>query len=337
MENQHGFIKLPILLAVIVGILILGGAGYFGVKQYQNYYTQKVEQDTIALEKEKEAQAVAETQQKALERAQTEIETLKQEGENAKAKQQQLEQTIKTIPKPTAPTSQEISSTDLAPFISSVGVMWCGTDDNSTTQYGTGVLLKPGELMTNWHVIEKMDWCRFSSESFLGNSTYDNSAHYRIGAYIVDLIDTSWPNIKADFAVIPFHKQIISSAPADEYLDVSKMNYSVGTLKSCSTKVAIGTPVAILGYPASSINLDQWWPPMSVTNGIVSGYESVTKNSTSDAIDYIVSAKVDHGNSGGLALGKESGKVCLLGIPTWVVTGQAESAGIVQNIHNLLK
>jgi len=326
MKNQKGFIQAPLLIAIVVGVLVLGGMGYFGVNQYQ-----KSQQENIAKEQQ------AQDQQKALEQAQAEIEKLKQDSESAKAKQQQLEQTIKSAPKPAAPTSQEISSTDLTPFISSVGVMWCGTDDNSTTQYGTGVLLTSGKLMTNWHAIEKMDWCRFSSESFLGNLIYNNSSHYRIGAYIVDLIDTTWPNIKADFVVIPFHKQVIKSAPADEYLDVTKMNYNVSSLKSCSTKVAIGTPVAILGYPASSINLDQWWPPMSATNGIISGYESVTKNSSTDATDYIVSAKVDHGNSGGLALAKENGKICLLGIPTWVVTGQVESAGIVQNIHNLLK
>jgi len=57
--------------------------------------------------------------------------------------------------------------------------------------------IKLVSLMTNWHVIQGMDWCRFSSESFLGNPKYDNESHFRIGAYIVDLIDTSWPNIKA--------------------------------------------------------------------------------------------------------------------------------------------
>lgn len=321
--------KISFLTITIVSILVLGGIGYVGVKQYQTSQAEDVRKEELAREQ-------AEIQQKALESARVEIQKLKEDSESAKEKQQQLEQIVKATPKPTTLASQEISAVDLAPFLSSVGVMWCGTADNSTTQYGTGVLFKPGKLMTNWHVVEGMDWCRFSAESFIGNPIYNDPSHFRIGAYIVDLIDASWPNIKADFAIIPFHRQIISSAPIDEYLDVEKMNYSVGSLKLCSTKVAIGTPVAILGYPASSVNLDKWWPPMSVTNGIISGYKSITQNSLSSVSDYIVSAKVDHGNSGGLALGKENGKICLLGIPTWVVTGEVESAGIVQNIRNLI-
>ena len=33
MKNQRGFIQIPILIAIIVGVLVVGGAGYVGVKQ----------------------------------------------------------------------------------------------------------------------------------------------------------------------------------------------------------------------------------------------------------------------------------------------------------------
>src|SRR3989338_47668 len=56
MKNQKGFIQIPLLIAIISGVLILGGAGYFGVKQYQKYKNE------------------ANIQQKALEQAKTEIE-----------------------------------------------------------------------------------------------------------------------------------------------------------------------------------------------------------------------------------------------------------------------
>lgn len=35
--NRKGFIQIPILIAIIIGLLAVGGAGYFGIKQYQNY------------------------------------------------------------------------------------------------------------------------------------------------------------------------------------------------------------------------------------------------------------------------------------------------------------
>ena len=60
MKNQNGFIQTPLLVAIIAGVLILGGAGYFGAKQYQKYYNE------------------ANTQQKALEQAHVEIEKLKE-------------------------------------------------------------------------------------------------------------------------------------------------------------------------------------------------------------------------------------------------------------------
>jgi cell division protein FtsL len=36
-KNQSGFIKVSLLIAVISGILIISGASYVGIKQYQNY------------------------------------------------------------------------------------------------------------------------------------------------------------------------------------------------------------------------------------------------------------------------------------------------------------
>lgn len=41
--NQRGFIQIPILIAIIVGLLVVGGAGYFSVKQYQNTQAGKEE------------------------------------------------------------------------------------------------------------------------------------------------------------------------------------------------------------------------------------------------------------------------------------------------------
>ena len=37
MKNQRGFIQIPILIAIIAGVLVFGGASYVGVKQYQNH------------------------------------------------------------------------------------------------------------------------------------------------------------------------------------------------------------------------------------------------------------------------------------------------------------
>lgn len=331
MKNQEGFIQVPILIVIIAGILVLGSTSYVAVKQYKNSQNDKIE-------KAKQAQEQLDIQQKALQSTQAESEKIKSaELEALRKEVDELKQQTKTnqisIQKSQrAPQlSQEITATDIQSYLDTVGVIMC-FDANNNTQYGTGVLLKIGKLMTNWHVVEGMSACLFVNEKFL-NSKYELSAErYRPGAYVLDLLNIQRPNEKRDFAIVSFdrNKKINAQAsgiPADEYLEVYQLNYKVGSMPRCSENVQIGTPVAILGYPASSINIEQWMPPESVTTGIISGYNPP---------HYLVSAKVDHGNSGGLALGKESGVICLLGMPTWVAVGQVESAGIVQNIRNLI-
>ncbi len=54
--NQKGFIQIPILIAIIAGLLVVGSVGYFGIKQYQNHQTrneekqQEVQDDIIESE-----------------------------------------------------------------------------------------------------------------------------------------------------------------------------------------------------------------------------------------------------------------------------------------------
>ena len=77
MKSRKGFVQIPLLIAIIAGVLVVGGGGYFGIKQYQNYRAEKIES-------EKQAQTLAETQNKSLEEAQQEIEKLKEESAEAK-------------------------------------------------------------------------------------------------------------------------------------------------------------------------------------------------------------------------------------------------------------
>lgn len=44
-KTQEGFIQIPLLIAIIMGVLVIGGAGYIGVRQYQNYQAEKIVQE----------------------------------------------------------------------------------------------------------------------------------------------------------------------------------------------------------------------------------------------------------------------------------------------------
>ena len=53
MKPQKGFIQIPILIAIIVGVVVIGGGGYFGYTQFKSYQIRQAE-------KEKQAQALTE-------------------------------------------------------------------------------------------------------------------------------------------------------------------------------------------------------------------------------------------------------------------------------------
>ncbi len=77
----------------------------------------------------------------------------------------------------------------------------------------------------------------------------------------------------------------------------------------CHQKASLGDEVVILGYPSIGSQTD-----ITATRGIISGY---------DGNYYITDAKVEHGNSGGLAILIKDN--CYLGIPTFVQVGSIES------------
>jgi hypothetical protein len=76
-------------------------------------------------------------------------------------------------------------------------------------------------------------------------------------------------------------------------------------------EVKVGDQVVLLGYPAIGSPTD-----ITATEGIISGY---------DYPYYVTSAKIDHGNSGGLAILVKGD--CYLGIPTRATVGSVESLG----------
>ncbi|MDE1946952.1 MAG: hypothetical protein KGI23_03725 [Patescibacteria group bacterium] len=87
----------------------------------------------------------------------------------------------------------------------------------------------------------------------------------------------------------------------------------------CSATENSGDPILVLGYPVYGPQanfLDSRPIEPTVTEGIISG---------KDGIYYTTSAKIDHGNSGGLAIDENND--CYFGIPTWNESGSFESLG----------
>jgi CheY-like chemotaxis protein len=83
----------------------------------------------------------------------------------------------------------------------------------------------------------------------------------------------------------------------------------------------IGDHLSVLGYPAIG------GETLTVTEGIISGFEFQGETRFIKS-----SAKLDHGNSGGVAI-MDSG--CIVGITTFVQRGQLESMGRILDLNHL--
>lgn len=92
---------------------------------------------------------------------------------------------------------------------------------------------------------------------------------------------------------------------------ISSLTKKKVCFQQADVKVNTGDQLIILGYPAIGSPTD-----ITATEGIISGY---------DYPYYVTSAKIDHGNSGGLAILVKGD--CYLGIPTGSVVGSIESLG----------
>jgi len=96
-------------------------------------------------------------------------------------------------------------------------------------------------------------------------------------------------------------------------------------IQGCNdSDVQIGDKVTVFGYPSFG------GKSLTVTDGIVSGIDA--------GPIYKTSAKIDQGNSGGIAVLNK--KRCMLGIPTWLSSGALEGLGYIQSwtmISSVLK
>ncbi len=334
MKNQKGFIQIPLLIAIIAGVLVLSGAGYFGVKQYQNNQAEK-------MEKEKGTQTAIEAQQKTLEAAQQEIDKLKKQSVESKKTQQQLEQKVQNQQQKPTPQDISISAAELDLYLSGVVRISCNGGAGSGSLWnisGQGY-----KVLTNQHVIEG------ESGTCSLDVTKTNDRSY--GFYDVVLSQKYNWNNSTDVALLGIQidkqmndKVVSITSSANESAPVSGLNYKISALRKCPATMPLGSSVAIIGYPAFAKQVDYSQGERvtsyfrTVTNGIISAHDRSLGilQAGLPAPNYLVSNKIDSGNSGGIALSKDSGGLCVLGIPTWLTLGNYETQGIIQNIHNVM-
>lgn len=224
------------------------------------------------------------------------------------------------VPQGSGVTSTNTDSSLVSRYSPAVVKIVCASNESiSSLQLGSGTLYKtddpskPYVVWTNQHVVATDD----GSVSQCALAIYPNLA--RSDQYVLfNTTGYQYFNDSLDFAVLT--PTVSTSDNAGSVGDLSKYSIDLSTIKICSG-VQVGDQLIVLGYPGVGGST------LTVTEGIVSGFEY------DFGVRYIkTSAKIDHGNSGGLAL-LSSG--CLLGIPTAASQGELESIGLILDLASV--
>jgi hypothetical protein len=205
-------------------------------------------------------------------------------------------------------------------------------------------------IISKWSPFLARIECSFESTQknvdYLGSGFLEMSitrpfAHVLTNRHVVDLdrkikpktCNISLPDIKEKATISSNSIFIINekSTTTDvAFVDVANRvpEIDVRAAKSarnaCDYEPRSGDRVVVLGYPSIGVR-----DGITATEGIISGIEGDY---------YVTSAKVDAGNSGGVAiLIGSSGESCYLGIPTFVEAGRAESLGRILKASTIVE
>jgi len=287
---------------VILAVVVSGSISLF---LYKNNQTQlKNSSQEIARFQEQLKQSQASTTES--------LSKLEEENEKLKTESKELKSTIRSTA--SSPTKEQLSSNTetlsqdlLTKIMPRIVQVKCYT--GNSVSYGSGTIQGSAsgntqwEVYTNLHVVGYNSTCSVGlpqGVDFIPTKTYTTTLS-RFGPYYPDI----------DFAVLK-----ISGATE---------SFSEFPLPVCGVAdIKIGHRVTVFGYP--NFGGDS----LTVTDGIVSGIEYTAYGAV-----YKTSAKIDKGNSGGLAIDNNS--KCGIGIPTWATSGAFDGLGYIQSWDMITK
>ncbi len=333
------FSRTTLIAIGICAVLVVGTLFLVGYKSYtQLRETQLAQQVLIEAqikEREEEKRNAAElivAQAEQLKAAQDELNMTKTSAEENSDQIKKLRQTLAA--QESLPKDIVISSTDLAPYVTSIVQILCISGQNISS--GSGILWSFPELahavVTNYHVVKGADKCLIIMTNPANNITGIFGLEGSIYTY----------NQNTDTAILA-----IGTSISETSVPIANYNYAIGKVRKCPSTIPVGSPTVVIGYPAyakrdATLTIDNVGTVnviyRTVTNGIISGYDTsqVKPQGVLNNPNFFISAKIDNGNSGGIALAKDAAGLCALGLPTWLTVGNYENQGLVQNISNII-
>lgn len=171
---------------------------------------------------------------------------------------------------------------------------------------GTGTIISSdGYVVTNNHVIAESEICLVT----IPNT--DNGAPEEI--YVAEPIIEPSLSEQYDIAMLRIF-MAYEDTNGKVWGEYPKTFIAYQRPSSCGeNNPRMGEAVRIYGYPMASGGYN-----LTITDGIISSFTEYG--------EILTSAKIDSGNSGGLAVDKNG---CILGIPSAVLTGEYENLGVI--------
>jgi uncharacterized RDD family membrane protein YckC len=184
-----------------------------------------------------------------------------------------------------------------------------------TKNGGSGTIFtKEGIILTNEHVVRGSEVCLVT----IPNSTNGSPDEIYVAQPTIVPIYSK----KYDIALLEITKEFVDD-DGTKYGDFPKQFHAFsGSTGSCENYVPrLGEEVKIYGYPVTSGGYN-----LTITDGIISSF--------SDDKNILTSAKIDNGNSGGLAINNDN---CFVGIPSAVLEGEHQNLGVIISTELILE
>ncbi len=276
-----------------------------------------VEINKLKLEAEKQTKKIAEVENTSSENNQVINKTIKKAELENKIIENKATQKISALEAKLANSPKDLIRIigEWKPRVAKISCIWKDTSGKTyATGGGSGFIFKE-----NTESVEHT-WVLTNKHVFLDNNKY---TPYTCTIKLPELESGLEIDFKSgNYHIIePLDIGLIEVINPDTYIKSLTTVKKTFTEVFCQYKASLGEKIAILGYPTIGTIGD-----ITATEGIISGY---------DGDFYITSAKIERGNSGGIALSIE--KNCILGIPTFAKKGEIETLGRILTTQAIFK
>lgn len=217
------------------------------------------------------------------------------------------------------PAEQTISYNKNEIAASVVNIFCPSTESDEESSGGTGTIIdEDGLILTNSHIIPQDEQYLHVDETGCLVVLPDPVTGQPGDVYWANPIVLPGVSDTYDLAYMSIYAAYYDT-DTGEYAGVYPRKFPTfdDTTRCRNENVQLGEPVRIFGYPAISGGYS-----LTVTDGIVSSFPG-------DGL-IVTSAKISHGNSGGLAVDRYG---CMIGVPSLVSSDEAESLGVIYSME----